>query len=320
MAKRRKLPAPPLVLGRHIARLPEGSQQVDVLRALGIFLERKDLLTDGGKKSLQNELRGRNHIVSLGLQDVKSCAHGLAESLWTCGSEELWPGLTEEYFQTYDRGKPRRPTHLQRLYLEWSPTLDWVGLLRILPHHPFLWKELQLALERIEDPLVDKDCLLLALACRQSVEPWRAAWAEAKLAPEYLLRLLPHLELPLDRRLRILGQLPPSADSQDWVRACHCRPSQARGVGLANQELGQLETRAMKILGQVDSEFLDPLFVSAFRAFVTCENTVIHLADSISPVDPLRRVVYGARPGRAWLLGLLDELRELIALRSASSR
>ena len=120
--KRRKRPSPPLVLKPYFGRFPIGGERESYLLELAGFLDRRKLLTDGGSKNLGQGLRGRNQVVSLGLQDVRSYAHGLVQSLAEAPAEQ-WSEITEQYFLTYDKAKPRRPTHLQRLYLEWSHAL-----------------------------------------------------------------------------------------------------------------------------------------------------------------------------------------------------
>ncbi|MCA9780490.1 MAG: hypothetical protein KC800_27390, partial [Candidatus Eremiobacteraeota bacterium] len=270
MKKRRKRPAPPLVLQPHFARFPREGRKARALLDLACFLSGRNLLTDGGSKNLAQGLRGRNGVVSLGLQDVRSYAHGLVGNLLRA-KEEHWQTLAEQYFLTYDKGKPRRPTHLQRLYLDWSNDLSWPGLLRASRHHPFLWPEIELALERLEDESLDRTLLSLAVRCRASVEPWEESFESGERAA--LLQLLPLLPAD-DFRHRLpwlAAQATRPQDTEAWgfelIRACHLNFPDARSLRDLDFERANLEQVALQHLPESD-EF-DPVFISAFRSFVT---------------------------------------------------
>jgi hypothetical protein len=317
MAKRQRLPAPPLVLSPIFGRYPVGGSGSDRLIELARFLQGRNLLTDGGAKSLNNGLQGRNFVVSLGLQDVRSHAHGLVQELMKRPSQD-WASFTEEYFQTYDKGKPRRPTHLQRLYIDWSRDLSWPGLLQACHHHPNLWAELDLALDRLDDDSLDSEMLDLARRCRGSLDLWEQAF-ENQVAQRknllVLLRLLtPHRIL---RRLSWLERTAhPCSGKEDWaialITACHCDFPQARQLRRDHFNGESLERLALECL---DQEQFEPLFVSSFRSFVQSRATIDTLLAAIPQSDPLRYAVYGARPGTSWLEAQKQEMLQLIELR-----
>jgi hypothetical protein len=316
MSKRRRLPAPPLVLTPYFARYSVGSSREALLVELARFLQSKNLLTDGGVKSLEQGLRGRNLVVSLGLQDVRSYAHGLVQVLTTRPADQ-WATCFHDYFQAYDKGKPRRPTHLQRLYLEWSPDSSWPGLLQACRDHPRLWPELSVALDRLDDDSIEKDMLSLALRCSDTVEPWTSAFSSEKSAQKELLVLLPLLtpdKLPW--RLSWLSELASSCSgNEDWhasvITACHCDFPQARRLRRHTFNPEPLERLGLACLNQ---DQIDPLFVSAFRSFVRSSETIEKLFNAIPEDDPLRGVVFGARPGSSWLEAQRREMYDLIEL------
>jgi len=274
-----------------------------LLLDLAEFLRRRELLTDGGGRSLSEGLLGRNDFVSLGLQDVRSHAHGLVVKLLLLSSDS-WAACTEEYFQTYDRGKPRRPTHLQRLYLQWSSDLDWPGLLKACRHHPTLWPEIETALSRLEEPSQDKAMLTLALRCFTTPDAWREAFEEDDADRSSLLRLLPLL--PVDRAQSRLLWLADTATKHptevawgiELIRACHLDFLEARALRTLEFNRAALERMGLSCLGQ---ERFDAVFVSAFRSFVLHRETVAQLFAAIGTEDPLRRAVFGPRPGVLWL-------------------
>ena len=53
VTKRRKLPAPPLILSPYLIRLHEVSPKVEQMLRLARFLDDKKLLTDGGRRNLE---------------------------------------------------------------------------------------------------------------------------------------------------------------------------------------------------------------------------------------------------------------------------
>lgn len=323
MPKRRKLPAPPLVLTPYLLRLSSQSDLAPKLLELACFLQMRGLLTGGGERSLQEGLRGRNGVVSLSLQDVRACAHGLVVEIMQAGEWDQisWMERWECYFQRYDRGKPRRPTHLQRMYLEWSGDLTWRGLLKACREHPRLWPELQLAWERFEEPGEEKFLLQMALSSRENLDCWLQAFEE-KEGPEraLLLDLLPLLSpaMPSWRVPFLAREVAQRADiwepSQAFslIKACHCgyRESvELRRVDFPREALEGLALRCF------DQGSLDAIFLGAFRSFVSCRETIDLMLQKIPPDEPLRRVSFGSRPGLNWLQALEQELRRLIELR-----
>ena len=228
--------------------------------------------------------------------------------------------MAEQYFLTYDKAKPRRPTHLQRLYLEWSHDLSWSGLLLAVRTHPFLWPEIELALERLEDECLDRTVLRLALECRTSVRPWVESFEKGDRTS--LLQLLPLLPAD-DFRLR-LPWLATAADRWDagqaWgielVRACHLNFVEALQLRRLEFDREVLERVALHHLPEAAG---DPVFVSAFRSFVTTPDTVDRLMAAIPQEDRIRYAVFGPRPGRLWLDAQKAEMLKLIELRSSSS-
>lgn len=315
MSKRRKRPAPPLVLKPVFGRFPVGSSREARLIELARFLEGRNCLTDGGSKSLAEGLRGRNQVVSLGLQDVRSYAHGLVSQLIDQPAEE-WAGSTTVYFETYDKGKPRRPTHLQRLYLEWSRDFSWPGLLEACGDHPHLWEEISRALQRIDDNSLDKDMLSLALNCRDRWTPWKAAFGKDSSRRRELLILLPYISI-LSQRICWLADTARTmtgreAWSREMILACHGSFLEARQLGSLEFCRESLERVA---LANLDQELFDPVFVSAFRSFVQNRATIERLMEAIRDDDPIRRVVFGPRPGVSWLGAQKEEMLRLIELR-----
>lgn len=315
MPKRRRLPAPPLVLTPHLVTLSEDAPEAPRLVELGRFLSGRKLLTDGGEKNLGTGLRGRNGRVSLGLQDVRSHSHALVLELWA-GETEDWSTLAELYYQRFDRGKPRRPTHLQRLYLAWSGDYSWPGLLTAAAYHPRLWPEIRKALDRQERETLEVKILRLAWRCRTHPELWLEEFRKHEVNKEALLLLLPRVEnLTPSKRLQFLEGLASSlstvpAWSYSLVEAAQVTMTEARV--LPGSAL--LEEFAAEIL-RTHHGFHGGEFLSAFRAFIKSEATVGLLESSIQTTDPLRRVSYGARPGKNWLEELKRELLTLVLAR-----
>ena len=318
--RRRKLPAPPLVLQPHFARIPSDSSKAERLLALGRFLAQHGLLTDGGVKSLDNGLRGRNDVRSLGLQDVRSWAHGLVVELWLAEPQE-WMTLFEDYRRRFDKGKPRRPNALQRLYLEWSPDYSWPGLLDACRVHGFLWERLDEALARLHDDHPERPLLSLASQCRTNMTAWDDAWRQGVTDPSVLLQLLFKVSRH-DERLPRLSAIAASVrldeELPSWayfvIAACCCSFDEAR----TTRPSVCLEDLARSVLDAFDGMH-QAEFLCGFRAFLSREDTLQKLMAGLSPADPLQRVTYGARPGIRWIESLREELEQLIALRSSSS-
>ena len=314
MPKRRKLPAPPLVLQPKFARYLQGTEEEKTLLRLAHFLEQRKMLTDGGEQSLQDGLRGRNSVVSLGLQDVRSYAHGLVQKLLT-HPETAWSTATDLYFETYDRGKPRRPTHLQRLFLEWSRDLSWPGLLEAAVHHPFLWPELKLALSRLEEASTERTLLTLALRCRKGFEAWIEVYETAPEQRCDLLALLPHLQgAPPQKRVPWLAsrveEFTERAIGRRAITACLCDFPQARALRSLDFKREALEQVGLKHLSDAEE---DPVFISAFRSFVTQPKTVQRVFAAVPPHSQLHRIVFGPRPGRSWLEAQREEMLSLLS-------
>ena len=321
VTKRRKLPAPPLILSPYLIQLHEVSPKVHQLLKLARFLEAKKLLTDGGCRNLKEGLKGRNERRSLSAQDVRGWAHALVLELWKCNEhEEDWDALHEEYFRRYDRGKPRRPTHLQRLCLEWSPDLHWTGLLVTAFRHPFLWQELELAVSRLDLDHAERGVLEVALKAREEPSAWIEAWEATSVDRGNLLRLWRVLaSLSPEQKVREIGlrleRLSPSSKlGRLALESVLLSPSQARELEVSQSVSGRLERFSLQVLAELD-DFVTPAALAAFRGFVRQPGTPQQLEALVSDDDPIRRVTFGPRPGRNWFFSLLEELRELSELR-----
>lgn len=322
MTKRRRLPAPPLILQPHLIRLPEVSGRLPELVALAKFLEARRLLTDGGVKNLSEGFVGRNEQRTLSGQDVRSWAQALVLELWDCEAPTEWEGVAERYFARYDRGKPRRPTHLQRLYLEWSRDFSWPGLLRAASHHPNLWTDLGWALERLDDDHPERPILELALAAKDNVGAWHSGWSMATVSRRELLRLLPLLpSFTIPERVRTLSGLvseidPSSLLARVGISASLLSYSQSRDLDMDRSELLVLEDFANRSLEYFPLP-VEPSCIAAFRTFVTRRSTLELLLDQLDERDPIRRVSFGPRPGVLWLDAFVREMNALIELRSS---
>jgi hypothetical protein len=301
------------VLQPILGRARHGSSRAARLLELGRFLQARGLLTQGGELSLTRELRGRNAAQSLTTQDVRASAHGLVLELLAEPAACRWPEVAESYYRRFDRGKPRRPTRLQRLYLEWSPDLGPLGLLEACSTHPRLWGELRQALPSQQPQACE--ALLLKAACEvqegSGWEPWLQAFDlhPALRAPLLLaLPLLPHPCLPV--RLEWLAGLatPKAVDSQAndlaAARLLACRlPRGKTGLGMP----APLIRLALQLVGSTPAE-VDPSWLGALRGFGWPAAEVARLRAALRPEDPVHSIVYGARPGRPWLKELLEEL------------
>ncbi len=300
---RRKLPAPPLVLQPVFARVRQGSPQAARLLELTVFLLARGMLTDGGVLNLESGLLGRGGVLSLTTQDVRSWAHGLVLELWETEDATDWPAMTESYSRRFDRGKPRRPTRLQRLFQEWSADFGPVGFLEACRSHPRLWSTLEDALSSPIDNGPEQRLLELALAVHQSGD-WeafhRSYRSHPKLRPS-LLRALPLLDSPsLEERLAWLTaevQERPEL-SGEILQACRTRESV--GFSLPDELVQACLDLLRRYPGQVD-----PKWLGSLRGYRWPPGTALEFDLAIEPNDPIRRIVFGPRPGTFWLEELI---------------
>lgn len=274
------------------------------LLAVARFLESRDLLTDGGRLSLAAGLRGRGDVLSLSLQDVRASAHGLARDLCAERDSGRWEALAEEYYGRYDRGKPRRPTRLQRLMIAWSADLGPLGMLEACARHSRLWEELERALAFEAAP--DADARLLAVALnvhrQKTWTPWLHQLEAAQLAASDLLEMLPLLPYP-EEEVR-LDWLSRGHDLPAASRILACRRSRLEGRIEMSPALRELTRRQVaQTYGSVDARWLGVL-----RGYRWPTPEVEQLRLALSPSDPVHRIVYGPRPGRPWLTELLEGL------------
>lgn len=328
-SRRRKLSAPPLVLKPVIARVRDDDEAAELLLSLGEFLAQRELLTLGGRKNLQSGLSSTNGSLGLGLQDVRSCAHALAVDLWQLGPEGRghWAEVAKKYFLQYDRGKPRRPTRLQRLYLDWSRDLGWLGLLQSCSTHPHLWSDLSQALSYPTDNEHDRRLLEIALRSwqEQGWGGWREEFECAQLPRADLLVLLSWIPgITLAQRLEWLLEKGQTLDLTeplpDWtealIRACSSKSeaehSLVRKHGLNLRPLERLACRLLEQPGFV----LEPATISAFRVLATHPETPRRLEQSLSLESPLRRIRFGPRPGRCWWTEILKEIGSQVSTES----
>ena len=325
VTKRRKLPAPPLILSPYLIRLHEVSPKVEQMLRLARFLDDKKLLTDGGRRNLEEGFVGRNERRSLSAQDVRGWAHALVLELWEKNENaDDWETICEEYFCRFDRGKPRKPNHLQRLCLEWSPDLHWTGLLATAFRHPFLWGELELAVSRLDAEHAERRVLEVALRAKDEPLAWCEAWEGRAVPRSSLLRLWRVLaNLSPDRRVQEIGQRvdevsPRTTLGQLALESVLLSSSQARRLEVAVDVMGRLELFSLQVLSSLD-DFVTPTALAAFRGFVTDPETTRSLERLVGKQDPVRRVTFGPRPGQNWFSTLLKELQELSELRSLSS-
>ncbi len=319
--RRRKRSAPPLVLQQIIARVREDEGAAALLLSLGAFLAQRDLLTRGGRKNLEAGLTSMHGSLTLGLQDVRSSGQALAVELWKMGSDgkDRWAERADLYFLQYDRGKPRRPTRLQRLYLDWSRDLGWLGLLQSCSTHPQLWRELGDALSFPTENVLERRLLEIALRSweGQGWGGWIEEFETARAFRMELLILLPWLPgVAVGRRLRWLleqgGVLEHSDPLPEWtealIRACACRTAAERSrVRQEELDLRPLERLAWRLLER-PGVMLGPELVAAFRVLASHPETPGRLERSLSAESPLRRIRFGSRPGRCWWTEILDEM------------
>lgn len=311
---RRRLPAPPLILQPVLQRARLGSKAVTPLLQLAHFLQERGLLTDGGVLSLEQGLSGRGGVVSLTTQDVRASAHALTLLLLEEPDSLRWHEIAEDYYRRFDRGKPRRPTRLQRLFLEWSADLGPVGLLEACCRHPRLWEVTReaLAFQQPDDP--DRLLLELALTVRDSGcwKAWQEAFekktsvAQGHLARPRLLEILSLLPQPAPQeRLEWLCQKTDgtlTAWSQALLLACR-RPAALSPITMPESLIQMTLNLVRSAPGEVD-----PRWLAALRGYRWPASELQKLKDSLLKNDPIHRIVYGPRPGRPWLAELLGSV------------
>lgn len=298
---RRRLPAPPLVLQPVFCRVRQGTEPAARLLEMARFLQSRGLLTDGGALSLQAGLRGRGGVLSLTTQDVRASAHGLARDLWGEQDDSRWAATAEQYYERFDRGKPRRPTRLQRLLIAWSSDLGPQGLLKACATHPRLWDDLAQALAQQE--LHDADSALLSIALsvhqRQHWGPWLEHFEISSMVQE-MLEMLPLLPFPTQsERLAWLEQRV-AAPASGRLLAC-------RREGTPVQMPEALRTLTIELVASAPGA-VDPRWLGVLRGYRWPRDEVIRLRASLEPDDPVYRIVYGPRPGQPWLVELLEKL------------
>lgn len=314
MTKRRKLPAPPLALEPVLLRVDDSL--AERLKSLAVFLHRRGHLTDGGEKALTEGLEGRNGFYSLTAQDVRSWAQALVGELWPARETE-WEAVHEGYFARYDRGKARRPNHLQRLYLDWSRDFSWPGLLAAARSHPFLWDELATAVERLHRDHPERELLSLALGSRDDPTILWNAHQQGRLPSIPVHRLCSLLPWTATTRLEFLSRLAPSATGEEaysLICACSVKLEEARRL----PAFPKLERLASTLL-PYRAERHRAEFFTGFRAFLRDAALLEPLWASLSVGDPLHRARFGPRPGESWSKALERELRALSELRSERS-
>lgn len=317
MPKRRTLPPPPLVIRPILVRISANSPNRGKFLDLAHFLAKKRLLTDGGVKNLEKGFVGRNETCSLSTQDVRGWAQYLIANLWEADSSS-WEGLSEQYFATYDKQKPRRPNHLQRLYLEWSPDYSWPGLLRAAREHPAIWDRLQVATDSLRDDHPQVEVLKIALASRNTLSAWDRTQKQESLPKPQLILLLGSLVHHdwLERLSRFEKVAVTIQDSQlAYLLICQlaCSVTAAKRFPPC-PNLEELARRRVS-----DARFHDVNFLCGHRAFIRTEKDLETLMASLHQDDPIRRVRFGPRPGVEWLSCFKQELESLIALRLARS-
>ncbi len=309
--RRRALPAPPLVLKRILARLCAHDADAQRLLRLGRFLEGERLLTDGGVKKLAEGLRSNNGFVSLTVDDVRSWGQALTVLLWQ-SREESWPALQADYFATYDRGKPRRPTRIQRLLLDWSPERDVAGLFQACLRAPDIIGQVREALAYPSEEPAPGRALAASLEAleQESAAPWVASYGADPQARPHLLAILPHLTSPAyAERLEWLAcrlESSPTESEAAILRAgrpprldpkLRLDPEQLAARLLAERAWWHLE----RTPGAPEPPILGLLWAVAPRD----AETVRRLDGLLCPDSRWRQVGYGADRLNAWWCELL---------------
>ncbi len=276
------------------------------------FLEELDMLTDGGRLNLGQGLLGRGGVLSLTTQDVRAGAHALALELLAEPDPAHWGGVAERYNRSYDRGKPRRPNRLQRLYQEWSGDLGFLGLLEACRTHPRLWEAVREALPMLHDDDDDRQVMGLALEVHDLADwaPWLNSYRqEARTNSSRsgrLLEMLPLLPYPrLEQKLAWLTE----EVHQCGGREAHLLAARQDPLAPGRLEMpAALRELTLRLLGENPGE-ANPSWLAAQRGYLWPQEDLQRLDQALLPHDPVHRIVYGARPGRPWLAQLLDELK-----------
>lgn len=262
------------------------------------------MLTDGGALNLEAGLLGRGGVLSLTTQDVRSWAHGLVLELWETEGATDWPVVAERYSERFDRGKPRRPTRLQRLFQEWSADFGPLGFLEACRNHPRLWSVLESALLSPLDNGPEQRLLEVALTVHQSGD-----WAEfhqsyrsrPKLRP-ILLLALPLLDSPsLEERLVWLTAEVHEHPELGAEILQACRTSEPANLPLPDA----LARACLSLLRQHPGQ-ADPRWLGSLRGYRWPQGWAQEFAAAIQPDDPIRRIVFGPRPGTRWLEQLIE--------------
>lgn len=312
-SRRRALPAPPLVLQPVFVRVHSSSPEAPDLRKLGAFLKGRGLLTDGGEMKLEQGLEGQSGMLSLTLQDVRAWAHGLVLELTESGLAEQarWPQMADSYFASFDKGKPRKPTRLQRLIQSWSADQTWRGLLEACHRQSGLWSDLERALE-YQGGLPEEPLLQLALDCHRQGDwsPWRQSYGEGwtDLPVQTQTRSLELLALILEpchqERAGFLATL---------AQRGHASPSLVRAALAGGTQLSAEQKQRFRdsLLACLESAKSPPEArdLVLFKALGWSPELLPRL-QALSHRNPrLAQVTYGPRPGRNWLEEFLNELR-----------
>lgn len=311
---RHKLPAPPLVLQPILCRVPAASSRAQALLDAAGFLSSRGLLTDGGEKNLVDLLEGRGGMVSLTTQDVRAWAHALTLEILEESSPNRWPEIATVYFKTYDKGKPRRPNRMQRLYIEWSADASWLGMLEACQNHPQLWGPVKDALQSLNPDNLDARIFQVYLAATDSSDwaVWKAAFELHPKERRQWLAMLPYFNfLNIDERLTWLGreaenlqslpQLPPWAP--DLFLACR-RERAPEPLPLPETLVSLLFSLLQRFEGEID-----PCWIGALRNYRVSQSDLVRFQSAISKDDPIRRIALGPRPGRPWLPLMWDLLK-----------
>ncbi len=303
---RHKLPAPPLVLQPILCRVPADSSRAQALLDVARFLSKRGLLTDGGEKNLEDLFQGRGEMVSLTTQDVRAWAHALALELLEEISPPRWPDIATVYFNTYDKGKPRRPNRMQRLYMEWSADAGWLGMLEACQNHSQLWVPLVEALQSLEPDNRDARFFRVFLQATEDSDwkVWQAAYHNSLKERQQWLCMLPYFEFleVRDRLAWLDGQAESLLDLSklpNWASAlllAYRKPKESDAVVLPAPMMVLL----MQLLTQFRNE-VDPRWIGVLTSYRVSAQNLAQIRSAISDSDPIHRIALGPRPGRPWL-------------------
>ena len=309
---RRRLPAPPLVLRPIFLRVTEGTAEAQQLVELAQFLQGQAMLTGGGESKLKLGLTGLGRQCSLTLQDVRSWAHGLVEELISClANPERWPEKKQRYLSTYDRGKPRRPTHIQRLYQRWSSDLDWTGLIAAAQRHPRIWSDIEHAVSFLETPSQEKHILELALHLKHSQDwsVWKRQFEQNGEYQRAYLRLLPltgqaTLQQRVDWLEDFLSRKPAEKNLRIPFVLCALKH---RGEPIFKGSCPSLFSLNIETIEETSGR-VEPLLLYALLTTLNRPDSLPILQELVAPTDPILSIGYGARPGVNWTEQLWERL------------